>query len=152
MNEYSQKIMAQLAREVGEAAQEHPDKKPLEAWAQKVSERHCYGLGAEPCTLSSQQGWNLMELAMKIAAQHGYDNGGTGGIGYHPTQEIPLLHYEMWMNRGYYRTWYTIILEVNWEKSTARFYSEHTGCDTYKSGCKKCSELRELYAQSHKKQ
>lgn len=114
----------------------------LEAFAKEVCKYHCWALGGKPCTLTSEQGDKLMLLGMKLAEQRGYDNGGTGSIGMHPSKEIPLVSYEMYLPDTH--TWYTVVMLVNWEKSTARFYSAHTGT-TWRYGCTHCRTLRAEY-------
>jgi hypothetical protein len=120
-----------------------PDKDAaLKAFAEEVSKYHCWALGGEPCTLTEQQGRNLMQLGMQLAEKRGYDNGGTGGLGMHPTQDIPLASYEMWLSTEH--RWYTVVMLVNWEESTARFYNAHK-CFTWQSGCTECQKLRAEY-------
>lgn len=114
----------------------------LSAFAEEVLSRHCWGTGSVPCTLTREQASNIMRLGISLAAERGYDNGGTGQLGMHPSAEVPLTSFEQWDPSEH--TWCTVVMAVDWEKSTARFHSLHTGT-TWGSGCEVCRKLRTEY-------
>ena len=120
----------------------------LQAFAEYATSFHCWNSNTGGCTLTREQGRKLTEIAFNIAKKRGYDNGGTGGLAIHPTQEIPLVSLELWMHQEH--TWYTLVLEIDWTKSTARFYNEHEG-GRYDGGCLKCKKLLEEYKKADSK-
>ncbi len=111
----------------------------LEAFAQEVMRRHCWALGGVPCTLTSEQGSYLMDLGIELAEQRGYDNGGTGALGMHPTQGIPRASYELYLPARHQH--YSVVMLVTWEPFSARFDSLHI-CGTWRAGCERCKALR----------
>lgn len=115
----------------------------LEKWASEVMSRHCWGLGAKPCTLTREQGFNLMRLGYEEAERRGHPNSGTSGLGVHPTDEVPLTSVEVWCSEGQYH--YTIFFKVDLQRRVATFYSEHTWCSGWSYGCMKCKKTVEDY-------
>lgn len=118
----------------------------VENLVEHIRSFHCWNSTSGGCSLTSEQGRKLTDIAMKIAEKRGHDNGGTGGLAIHPTQEIPLVSLEMYFPHD---GWYTVLLEIDWTKNTACFYSEHEG-GLYSSGCPTCLKLLEEYKSTEK--